>query len=185
MHLSVHFLSLLFQQAESGFSDIYFPNMNFPDFLLFSIFLTFTKETESMFLSIPAPETRPFRQFRGGYPHVRAVLPCQNSSEFLSMLYNELMTGRTGLMNGMTRQSPALRGMGENCVWHRQGNRAHGARARRGQQPWPGLCRPPAPILPTVRHISTSSAPLRARPPAPIMSGRAARTDRHHEETTP
>ena len=100
------------------------------------------------------------------------------------MIYNELMTGRSGLMNGMTRQSPALRGMGENCVWHRQGNRAHGARARRGQQPRPALGPPPARTLSTARPISTSSAPLRARPPAPIMSGRAARTDPHHEETT-
>lgn len=100
------------------------------------------------------------------------------------MIYNELMTGRSGLMDELTRQSRALRGTGEMCFWHRQGNRAQGARDRRGQQPRPGLCWRPARILPTVPLISTSSAPLRVRPPAPIMSGRAARTKRHHEETT-
>ena len=47
------------------------------------------------------------------------------------MLYNTLMTRtKTGLMKDMTRQSPALRGTGEKCIWHRQSNRTQGARAR-------------------------------------------------------
>lgn len=93
------------------------------------------------------------------------------------MPYNNLMTRMdTGLMGEMTRGSLALRGTGEICFWHRQGNRAQGARAGR-EQPLPRsprrlCCRP-------CRKSSCWpwSAPWPATPPAPIMppSNRAER----------
>lgn len=106
------------------------------------------------------------------------------------MPYNAPMTGRdTGLMNGMTRRSLASRGTGDDGFWHGQGNRAHSARNRQGPQPRPFPRLPLARSRKTARPISISFAPLRARPPAPIMptSGRGARTDRHppDQETTP
>lgn len=101
------------------------------------------------------------------YPHEPAPKTAAATSECQPMIYTGPMAGRdTGSMNGMTRRSPASRGAGETWLWHGWNRNARGARGRQRPLflPWPA-----APTPPIARHISSSSAPLRVRPPAPIM----------------
>lgn len=163
------FLLDVFAGDAAGLCDILFPHQNSPDFVISRIFVRLTNDMESDLQSVATQQNPSFLHYRAGYPHVRAVLPWQPSSEFLSMLYNELMTRMDpGLMIGMTRGSLALCGTGENCIWHRQGNKARGARARR-EQPLP---RPPRRLCCRPCRKSSCwpwSAPWHATPPVPIM----------------
>lgn len=166
------FPSLLFQASLFLRPPLHFVRSDFPNFLIVILLPSPCRAAARSKTAIANARLCKKAHLRRAYPRVQPLFPRLGASGCPAMPYTDLMTGRDTGPEKITRESPAFRGAGEVCLWQERGTAARGARAGRRQALPVPLCRAPLPIRPPGLPGSSLSVPLRARPPAPIMTQR-------------